>query len=325
MNKNSGWWSAVKIDSSNISFLSSSAFYTYQKTSVSVKIVSSEESREASSGLVLLNLENSAVSVKQESISADELKQLIIRTLIEKLTGKKLKSLNMSELMEDLYSTDVPNIKEYGAEINVQEIYYQKQEVNFKAFGYVKTSDGRQIHFQVDFSLKKEVLQYSKLSIKAGSAAVVDPLVINLDGEIDDMLGDSFFRFDIDGDGEEEDIPELSAGNGFLVFDRNENGTVDSGKELFGTQTGDGFGEISAFDADKNGWIDENDPVFKKLGFWSPAEGRIKPLEKLGIGALYLKKVETPFVLPEGIIQHSGIYLTEDGSAGTVVKLDFFA
>lgn len=54
-------------------------------------------------------------------------------------------------------------------------------------------------------------------------------------------------------------------GSGFLALDRNQNGVVDDGSELFGTQSGDGFAHLALYDQDSNGWIDANDPVFDKL------------------------------------------------------------
>ena len=82
-----------------------------------------------------------------------------------------------------------------------------------------------------------------------------DPLVINLDGNIAE-LSDQTFLFDLDGDGEMDEISELSAKSGFLALDKNGDGTINDGTELFGTRSGNGFQDLSAYDTDHNGFID---------------------------------------------------------------------
>ena len=41
------------------------------------------------------------------------------------------------------------------------------------------------------------------------------------------------------------------------ALDINEDGKINDGKELFGTASGNGFGDLAAYDQDNNGWIDE--------------------------------------------------------------------
>ena len=75
--------------------------------------------------------------------------------------------------------------------------------------------------------------------------------------------------FDIDADGEEESISYLQGGSGYLALDKNGDGVINDGSELFGTKSGDGFADLAEYDADGNGWIDENDPIFDKLLIWA--------------------------------------------------------
>jgi hypothetical protein len=63
---------------------------------------------------------------------------------------------------------------------------------------------------------------------------------------------------------------------GFLALDRNGNGTIDSGAELFGegtrlfdgTRAKDGFVPLAEFDENQNGLIDPGDAIYQKLSVW---------------------------------------------------------
>ena len=77
-------------------------------------------------------------------------------------------------------------------------------------------------------------------------------------------LSDQTFYFDLDADGEEEEISMLK-GSGYLALDKNEDGIINDGSELFGTGNGDGFADLARYDEDGNGWIDENDSILSLI------------------------------------------------------------
>jgi hypothetical protein len=163
-----------------------------------------------------------------------------------------------------------------------------------------------------------------------------DPLVVNFAGTAAQLAGQSNqrFSFDLNGDGKAENLPMFASGSGYLALDLNNNGRIDSGKELFGPQSGNGFAELALLDSDGNGWIDENDKDFNRLGVWTPAaegSGTLQSLTDLGIGALSLAHVATPFALRGndnndlGVVKASGLYLTESGQAGSIQEVDLTA
>jgi hypothetical protein len=162
-------------------------------------------------------------------------------------------------------------------------------------------------------------------------AKLKDPLVINFNGAAA-QLTDRTFSFDIDFDGNSEQLFAPAPNTGFLALDANNDGTVNSGAELFGPTTGHGFAELAQHDSDGNQWIDDNDPIFGRLRVWSndgQGNQRLVALADVGMGAIYLGNVRTAFDLKEspeslrGRVQATGIYLNEDGSAGTIQEVDF--
>lgn len=123
----------------------------------------------------------------------------------------------------------------------------------------------------------------------------------------------------------------LKSGSGFLGLDSNNNGRIDNGKELFGTQSGDGFADLARYDSDGNGWIDEGDPVYARLKVWlKDASGadKVISLADAGVGAIYLGAASTSFDLKDssnalaGRIQSTGVYLNNNGSVGTIQHVD---
>ena len=157
-----------------------------------------------------------------------------------------------------------------------------------------------------------------------------DPLVINLDTDVAE-LSDQTFYFDIDGDGEKDEVSQLGKGSGYLALDKNGDGVINDGSELFGTSSGNGFADLAAYDEDGNGWIDENDAIWSKLKIWCKDENGNDVLYRLadkGVGAICLQNAATDFTLKgqegqtRGAIRNTGVFLYENGNVGTVQHVD---
>lgn len=212
-----------------------------------------------------------------------------------------------------------------------QETYYEEREsVDFSTTGTVKTADGREISFQVNVGMSREFKQYYKEDLNFAAFKMCDPLVINLDTDVA-SLSDQTFYFDIDADGEEDEISGLNRGSGYLALDRNGDGVINDGSELFGTKSGNGFEDLAAFDEDGNGWIDENDSIWSKLKIWTKDENGndlLYSLTEKDIGAICLNNVSTDFEQKDvtgqtrGAIRSTGVFLYENGNVGTVQHLD---
>jgi hypothetical protein len=281
----------------------------------------------------------------ENQASNDPKIQLLI-SLIEALTGHKIKLFNPDDMKvsdadqaqtqqatEAAHSnqTAPPGQRQgWGMEYDRHESLHESEQTAFTAQGIIKTTDGKEIQFSLSLSMRREFFQENNLSIREGDGIRKDPLVINFNGTAA-RLTDTKFSFDLDSDGHAEKISFVGAGSGFLALDKNGDGVIDNGSELFGTQSGNGFADLSAYDLNGNNWIDENDAVYAKLQVWSKnaaGENALNTLAKLNIGALYLGNVATPFDLKDsandlqGQVRSSGIYMSEDGSTGTLQQID---
>lgn len=220
----------------------------------------------------------------------------------------------------------------WGEEITLIDFYQESERSTFTSCGLVSTQDGRNINFNISVTMSRSFLSYTAASIDYVAASFVDPLIINLKEDAV-TVSDQKFLFDIDTDGELDNISLLSQYCGFLALDRNEDGTINDGSELFGVKSQDGFAELAVFDMDHNHWIDEKDEIFNRLRIWHKDDtGRdeLVALGVAGIGAIYLGTKETQFSLNHMVtnaanakIQKTGIYLKEDGIVGTIQHVDF--
>ena len=201
----------------------------------------------------------------------------------------------------------------------------------FEGTGFVRTSDGRDIAFNVTLEMSRAFCQTTESKIVEDYfVRVCDPLVINVNS-INPSVTDQKFMFDIDSDGHEESISFAGEGSGFLALDKNGDGIINDGSELFGTKSGDGFKDLAQYDEDGNGFIDDGDRVFKNLKVWMLDDKGDKQLisaKDLGIGALYLGNADTQFSLNDseqntnGYVRKTGIYIMEDGNVGTMNHID---
>ncbi len=271
---------------------------------------------------------------------------MILESLYETITGRKMQVLAPNELAKsdaasvDLSGLGQPRVDVPLADAQVQsqggliyrrsDVYREQERLSFSAQGQVRTADGRVINIAAQLNLSREYIEQSSLEIRAGDALKMDPLVINFDGKGAE-LSQTKFAFDLDANGTAEQIASLRPGSGYLVLDRNGDGQINNGSELFGPQTGHGFAELAQYDEDGNGFIDEGDSVYHRLRIWAENEDGSRQLFALGdkqVGAIYLGHISTPFQLKDernnslGEIAASGIYLTEAGTSGWIQEVN---
>lgn len=302
----------------------------------------SKDSLKLSDAAKASGTEKTDLDLEQPLDSMDSVSLQIIRRMLKELTGHEIKLFSPQDLQgkvdeisyqEPQQAPTQQQSSGMGLVYERSSTYFESESTSFNAEGSITTKDGKSIDFSVSLSMSRSFYTESNLNIRVGDAAKTDPLVINFDGNAAELT-DTYFEFDIDSDGSLDQIATLKSNSGMLALDKNQDGIVNDGSELFGPKTGNGFTELAAYDEDNNQFIDEADSIYQQLRIWQRHEDGSQQLIALGeknIGAIYLGHVTTPFQLKTednqslGEVASSGVYLTEQGTVGTIQQINFTA
>jgi len=268
----------------------------------------------------------------------------LLMNMIEVITGRAVKVFDARTLQAqpdmqvstpsaaatDSTQSMQPTQAGWGMELDTHESMTELETTQVSASGVVQTADGKQINFSLQLDMSRAYVEENSTSIRSGDAVRQDPLVINFAGNSVE-LADTQFSFDLNADGNQETIAFVTGGSGFLALDKNGDGHINDGTELFGTRSGDGFADLAKFDQDGNHWIDENDAVYSQLRVWqkdASGQDTLSSLSSSGVGALYLGRVASPFSVNTatnqtlGRVRSTGLFLYESGQAGSLQQVD---
>ena len=164
-----------------------------------------------------------------------------------------------------------------------------------------------------------------------------DPLTLDLDNDGLETVGinpAAPILFDHNGDGIKTATGWVKPDDGLLVYDRNGNGSIDSGRELFGDSTllytggtaADGFAALAQEDTNLDGLVNASDANFAKLRIWRDLNqdgisqtSELFTLAAQNIAALKVAKTEHSVTLANGNqIADLGGYIKTDGSEGAL-------
>lgn len=149
---------------------------------------------------------------------------------------------------------------------------------------------------QSNFSIQLE-FEFESIEIQAGQIQASDPIVLDLDGdgfEFTDVARGA--DFDLLANGQRQRTAFVTGGDALLALDRNGNGHVDDGAELFGDQRGaaNGFEELRKLDSNQDGVIDKQDEryddlrLFRDNGNGRTEHGELLRLREAGVSSIDL-------------------------------------
>jgi hypothetical protein len=124
------------------------------------------------------------------------------------------------------------------------------------------------------------------------------PLIISLRGDYQLTSVSDGVLFDIDADGTMDRVSWTAAGSelAFLALDRNRNGRIDGGAELFGDVAADnGWLALAMLDANGDGTLNELDPAWNDLALWTDRDhnGLSSPEELLAVNSSVVHAIAT--------------------------------
>ncbi len=153
----------------------------------------------------------------------------------------------------------------------------------------------------------------------------VDPLLIDLDGDgIETTTIQNGVYFDHENDGFAESSSWVGEDDGILAFDKDNNGYIDDGNEIFGdnyiksdgSKATSGFDALSDFDSNHDGVINSQDEKYSQLKILK-GDGSLLTLEEAGIESINLNSTVSNIVDASGNTQlTTGTYTKTDGTSG---------
>lgn len=178
---------------------------------------------------------------------------------------------------------------------------------------------------RMDVHIRSLVEQWE---IVKGNGPADDPLTLDLNG--DGQLSFGARRdFDINGDGRAENVAWVSGGDALVALDRNGNGEIDDGRELFGDQHGadNGFDELAKYDDNGDGAIDASDEVYDELVLLGDFDGDgdsddRRKLADMGVSRIDLGYRNTKqWLRPDVLLTQAGSFVRDGAThlAGSLV------
>jgi len=152
------------------------------------------------------------------------------------------------------------------------------------------------------------------------------PIILDLDDDGFDLVGkQDAVRFDINADGGADWTSWTRGGtrDAFLVLDRNDNGSIDDGSELFGTSTPllsgepapNGYVALAEYDRPESGGngdgeIDDGDYLWSNLRVWidSDHDGRSDANEMLNLADAGVQSIDLKYIRSNHTDEYGNVF-----------------
>jgi len=164
--------------------------------------------------------------------------------------------------------------------------------------------------------------------------SVADPIVLDLDnnGFLFSTLA-AGVSFDLNGDGAKDELAWNSSGDGILAYDRDGDGVIDDGTELFtpwfnGGDFASGGEALASLDSNGDGVVDAADNAFDDLSIWQDLdgdgitdEGELGSLADHGIASITAPATAAGYEIDGQSIIGEGAFTRTDGTTGDYVEV----
>ena len=235
---------------------------------------------------------------------------------------------------------DGTNVTKFGMNESLGRRIYNNSLTNadpkdLSAFGYIDEiyDLGRNREYSYSWGENSDYGNWLHTINRDGIFYQYDPLALDLNGNgIEPLAADGHAgaMFDHERNGIRTATGWVHSNDGILVYDRNGDGKINNGGELFGDNTllkdgstaAHGFAALAELDENSDGKVDAADSAFKKLGVWRDLnhngiseEGEISSLEDVRVQSLNLAYKNADQNLGNGnTLAEVGSYTDADGN-----------
>jgi len=175
--------------------------------------------------------------------------------------------------------------------------------------------------------------------VQLAARALSTPLILDLDGNgVQTTHLSEGVSFDLNATGETIRTAWVAQGDGLLAIDRNGDGTINNGGELFGsayqlgdgTRASDGFAALSSLDSNRDGVISSEDHDFSALRAWLDTNqdgvsqsNELIDLTSLGITSINLDAGKVSELNNGNWVGLLSSYETQDGQTHAIADVWF--
>ena len=188
----------------------------------------------------------------------------------------------------------------------------------------------------MDLAIRKGFNDLLKFVTPAFLMPRIDPLTLDLDGDGFETTGatDSGVYFDLANNGIKVRTGWISPDDGLLALDRNGNGTIDSGAELFGDATPlaggglalDGLHALAGQDSNSDGYVDALDANWSVMKVWRDMnqDGISQSAELTSLAANNIALLSTARLVNSEVLENGnriadlGSFTRTDGGSGLI-------
>jgi hypothetical protein len=167
----------------------------------------------------------------------------------------------------------------------------------------------------------------------------VSPIVLDLDGNgVSTISAAQGVSFDLMGTGTRSQVGWVGGNDGLLVMDRNGDGQINDGRELFGAATlneqgqrvGNGYAAMALEDSNHDGVLNKLDAHWDQMRVWvdgnhdgKTGAGELKSLDSLGVGELSLAHTSGSASDNGNLLGLVGSYKSTDGATHDMADVWF--